>query len=104
MARHVRDDQGNTTKRTVCPMSEHRKSTIIGILHAWRRPPLLEPVAVEKDFRHSTSPEAQMELLLRFDTANGPRTIVASGVSLSVASEITQAMIQAGHFADFRDQ
>jgi hypothetical protein len=58
----------------------------------------------EPEFCRSTSPDAQMNLLLRFETPSGPRTIVAPGVPLSVASEIVQEMARAGHFAQFLDQ
>ncbi len=56
-----------------------------------------------EDYIRSTAPDARMNLLLRFETANGPRTIVAPGVSLATASEIALVMSQGGHFAEFVD-
>jgi hypothetical protein len=44
-----------------------------------------------------------MNLLLRFETPSGPRTIIAPGVSLATASEVALVMSQAGHFAEFVD-
>jgi hypothetical protein len=57
----------------------------------------------KEDYGRSTAPDARMNLLLRFETANGPRTIVAPGISLATASEIAFVMSQAGHFAEFVD-
>jgi hypothetical protein len=68
----------------------------------WRDKPG-RPVPAGRDYGRSTSPDARMNLLLRFETASGPRTIVAPGISLAMASEIAQAMSEAGHFADFVD-
>jgi hypothetical protein len=59
--------------------------------------------AEKEDYVRSTSPDARMNLLLRFETANGPRTIMAPGVSLATASEIAFVMSRAGHFAEFVD-
>jgi hypothetical protein len=50
-----------------------------------------------------TCPDAVMDLMLRFETERGPRTLVAPGVSLALASEIADAMIQAGHYAEMVD-
>ena len=44
-----------------------------------------------------------MQMLLRFTTEDGPRTIIASGVPLRVASAITLEMMRAGHFAEYTD-
>jgi hypothetical protein len=52
------------------------------------------------EFRRGTSPYARTNLLLRFETPNGPRTIVAPGISLAIAYEIANAMTEAGHFAE----
>ena len=54
--------------------------------------------------QRSTNPDAPMELVLRFTTEFGPRTIIASGVPLKTASAITQEMMRAGHFAQYADQ
>ena len=52
----------------------------------------------------STAPDAKMNLLLRFETQSGPRTVVASGVPFRTASEITKAMILSGQYAEYIDQ
>jgi hypothetical protein len=61
-------------------------------------------VTPDPDYHRSTAPDAKMNMLLRFDTALGPRTIVASGIPLVMASEITATMIRAGQYAEFIDQ
>lgn len=61
-------------------------------------------VTPDPDFHRSTSPDASMNVLLRFDTPLGPRTIVASGIPLMIASEITATMIRNGQYAEFIDQ
>lgn len=66
--------------------------------------PAPQPLQSEPEFCRSTAPDAPMNLLLRFETPSGPRTVVAPGVPLSVASEIVQEMARAGHFAQFLDQ
>jgi hypothetical protein len=65
-----------------------------------------EPVEVtpDPDYHRSTAPDARMNVLLRFDTSLGPRTIVASGIPLTLASEITASMIRSGQYAEFIDQ
>ena len=45
-----------------------------------------------------------MNLLLRFVTEAGPRTVVATGIPLRIASDIAREMGRAGHFAEFVDQ
>jgi len=52
----------------------------------------------------SNAPTAPTNLLLRFETANGPRTVIASSVSLNMAREVTEAMIKAGHYAEHIDR
>ncbi len=52
------------------------------------------------EFQRGTSPYARTNLLLRFETPNGPRTVVAPGISLAIAHEIANAMTEAGHFAE----
>jgi len=44
-----------------------------------------------------------MQMLLRFTTDAGPRTIIASGIPLKVASAIALEMNRAGHFAEYVD-
>ena len=55
------------------------------------------------ELQRSTSPVARMTLLLRISTQSGPRTIIAPGIPLKVASEISEAMASAGHLAEFID-
>jgi hypothetical protein len=76
---------------------------IPNMLVGWRSEQIQPPPAADDDFRHSTSPEARMNLLLRFETDSGPRTIVAAGIPLRAASEIAHAMKCAGHFAELTD-
>ena len=64
-----------------------------------------EDVAVSA--RHAearTSPDAPMHLLLRFETANGPRTVIASSVPRQVAAEIRDVMKKHGQHAEFIDR
>ena len=56
------------------------------------------------DVERSTSPDAPMNLLLRFDTANGPRTVIACSVPLATAREIAETMSRAGQHAEFVDR
>jgi hypothetical protein len=44
-----------------------------------------------------------MDVMLRFETERGPRTVIAPGLSLLQAREIADAMIQAGHYAELVD-
>jgi hypothetical protein len=52
----------------------------------------------------STAPGATMNLLLRFETASGPRTVIASSVPRHVASEISDVMRSIGQYAEFIDR
>lgn len=52
----------------------------------------------------SFNPSAPMNLLLRFETVSGPRTVIACSVPRQVAAEIAEAMKKAGHHADFVDR
>ncbi|HEY5084281.1 MAG TPA: hypothetical protein VII48_07170 [Rhizomicrobium sp.] len=52
----------------------------------------------------STVPDAPMSLFMRIQTADGPRTMIASGVTVAAASQISEALAQAGHYAEFVDQ
>src|SRR3954466_10374448 len=56
------------------------------------------------ELERRTSPYAPMNLLLRFATEAGPRTVIASGVPLGHASVIAREMERAGHYAEFVDQ
>jgi hypothetical protein len=51
-----------------------------------------------------TAPDAPMNLLLRFETASGPRTVIASSVPRQIASEISHVMRSAGQYAEFIDR
>lgn len=55
------------------------------------------------DLDRRTTPDARMDLLLRFVTESGPRTIIASAIPLGLASEIMREMEKAGHFAQYVD-
>ena len=52
----------------------------------------------------SMSPQAPMNLLLRFETSSGPRTVIACSVPRHVASEIAEVMERCGQHADFVDR
>jgi hypothetical protein len=45
-----------------------------------------------------------MNLLLRFETASGPRTVIACSVPRSVAAEVAAVMHNAGQHAEFVDR
>ena len=57
-----------------------------------------------EDLGRSLSPEAPMNLLLRFETASGPRTVIACSVPRQVAQEIADVMTKCGQHADFIDR
>jgi hypothetical protein len=66
-----------------------------------RKPePELELLQLER----STVPGAPMSLFMRIQTADGPRTLIASGVTVVAASQISEALALAGHYAEFVDQ
>ena len=79
---------------------------IRGILARWAEQHDTAPVAPDagEEAARSTRPDAPMQLVLRFMTETGPRTIIASGIPLQVASEITAEMMRAGHFAQYVDE
>lgn len=52
----------------------------------------------------STLPDALMNMLLRFETPQGPRTVVAASVPLAIASDIHAAMRRMGQHAEFIDR
>ena len=52
----------------------------------------------------SSHPDTGVTLFLRIETGSGPRTIIASGLPLSAASEIAEALTEAGHYAEYVDQ
>lgn len=62
-------------------------------------------IPLDKDgLERSLSGEAPMNLLLRFETASGPRTVIASSVPRQVASEIAEVMRKHGQSAQFIDR
>ncbi|HEX3756515.1 MAG TPA: hypothetical protein VHV26_15700 [Rhizomicrobium sp.] len=83
-------------------MMEHSLSQLSRLFGLRSHEPI--EVAPDPDYHRSTAPDARMNLLLRFDTPLGPRTIVTSGIPLTFASEITAAMIRSGQYAEFIDQ
>jgi len=95
---------GNTGSDSESPKME-RLHHVQNILARWATEHDTVPMPEADDASHrSTNPDALMELVLRFTTDSGPRTIIASGVPLKVASAITQEMLCAGHFAEYSDQ
>jgi putative SOS response-associated peptidase YedK len=58
----------------------------------------------ETKFERSTDPTALMNLFLRFQTANGPRTVIAPAVPLKLASEIAETVISVGQYAEYIDR
>ena len=74
----------------------------ISSLFAWLKKP--EPELELAHLERSTVPDAPMSLFMRIQTVDGPRTVVASGVTVAAASQISEALAQAGHYAEFVDQ
>ena len=58
----------------------------------------------EGTLERSSHPDTDVTLFLRVETGSGPRTIVASGLPLSAASAIAEALTEAGHYAEYVDQ
>ena len=52
----------------------------------------------------SNYPDAPMNLILRFETASGPRTVIACSVPRQVAAEIRDIMKGVGQHAEFVDR
>jgi putative SOS response-associated peptidase YedK len=69
-------------------------------LTARRRPAAILP---KEPIERSTDPNAFMNLFLRFETAKGPRTIIAPHLPLNLASEIAERVIIDGHYAEYVD-
>ena len=74
---------------------------VFSLLHWLKKP---EPELALAPLERSTAPDAPMSLFMRIQTVDGPRTAVASGVTLAAASQIAEALAQAGHYAEFVDQ
>jgi hypothetical protein len=51
-----------------------------------------------------TSPDAVMKIFLRFDTPDGPRTVIAPNVPLLLATQIAAAMSRVGLHAEYVEQ
>jgi len=54
--------------------------------------------------QRSQSPEAPMNLIMRFETASGPRTVIACSVPRHIAAEISDVLNAAGQHAKFVDR
>ncbi len=74
------------------------------IYDAWPAASEAPPSAPHDELERSAAPDAAMNLLLRFETASGPRTVIACSVSRQVAVEITQLMRTLGQDAHFIDR
>ena len=70
----------------------------------WMNSVEAEPEVALADLERSTAPEAPMSLFIRIQTINGPRTVIASGVTVASAVLIGEALAQAGHHVEFVDQ
>jgi hypothetical protein len=80
-----------------------RQLRVQNILTRWASHETKPAPQPDEAVHRSTKPDAPMQMLLRFTTEDGPRTIIASGVPLRVASAITLEMLRAGHFAEYAD-
>src|SRR5665213_1546372 len=60
--------------------------------------------AADIEFEKSTDPTALTNLFLRFQTAKGPRTVIAPAVPLKLASEIVETVISVGQHAEYIDR
>jgi hypothetical protein len=74
----------------------------LGFLLDWLKKP--EPELELAPLERSTVPGAPMSLFMRIQTADGPRTVIASGVTVAAASQISEVLAMAGHYAEFVDQ
>jgi hypothetical protein len=71
---------------------------------SWMNPREAEPDVALADLERSTAPDALMSLFIRIQTFNGPRTVIASGVTVASAGLIGEVLAQAGHHVEFVDQ
>jgi hypothetical protein len=55
-------------------------------------------------FERSIALDAPTTLFMCIQTADGPRTVIASNVSLAAATQISKSLAAAGHYAEFVDQ
>lgn len=67
-------------------------------------PKRFAPEAELTPLERSTQPDALMSLFMRVQTIDGPRTVIASNVTVAAASRISEALALAGHYAEFVDQ
>jgi hypothetical protein len=72
------------------------------VLLRWLKKP--EPELELTHLERSTVPDAPMTLFMRIQTFNGPRTVVASGVTVATATQIREVLALDGHYAEFVDQ
>jgi hypothetical protein len=56
------------------------------------------------DIECQSSPDAPMNLILRFETVGGPRTVIACAVPRKIAAEIADVMNATGQHAEFVDR
>jgi len=71
-------------------------------LFDWLKKP--EPELALAELERSTTPDAPMRLFMRIQTESGPRTVIASGVTVQAAMQIREALALAGHDAELVDQ
>ncbi len=57
-----------------------------------------------EEIERRSSPDALMNLILRFETASGPRTVIACAVPRQIAAEIADVMNASGQHAEFVDR
>lgn len=74
----------------------------LSLFSRWLNKP--EPGPELSDLERSTAPDAPMTLFMRIQTEDGPRTVIAPHVSLAMASQISESLAAAGHYAEFVDQ
>lgn len=84
-------------------MTEH-PHFIESLFSRWLGKANAEPDLALSPLERSTLPDAPMTLFMRIQTRNGPHTVIASGVTLAAASQISEAMELAGHHVEFVDQ
>ena len=75
---------------------------LLSFLFPWRT--RREPEFALAPLERSTAPDAPMRLFMRIQTANGPRTVIASGVTVKTATEISESLMLEGHYAEFVDE
>jgi len=71
---------------------------------SWLNQSEAEPELPLAELERSTAPDALMSLFIRIQTVNGPRTVIASNVTVASAVLIGETLAQAGHHVEFVDQ